>query len=131
MNSKSAILELYPWIDSEFVKKLLNKSDNDEACTVESFNVEKGARDGQNFSSNTIRLIVNLSQTNNQSNNLSNKRRRVYFLKICLQTEDFLKACEECFYYEKEIEAYNEIIPAVEALLLSIEFPTQLAPRSI
>lgn len=124
MSFKKSILELYPWIDLEFVQKLVNKSDYDKNLMVESFRAEKGVRDGKNFSSSTIRLFVNLQQTSNQSNRL-----KVYFLKVCLRTEDFLKACEECLYFEKEIEVYGKILPAVEELLQSINVPEQFAPK--
>lgn len=82
-----------------------------------------------NFSSQTIRLTVNLFDNNNPSNAFTQQRK--YFLKICLQTEDFRKACEECFYYEKEAEVYNAIIPTVEELLRSIEEPAQFAPKLV
>ncbi len=120
MSLKNSILELYPWIDLNFVQTLVNKSDYDKNLIVTSFRVEKGVHDGKNFSSNAVRLFVNVSNqpADNQSNIL-----RVYFLKICLQTEDFMKACEECLYYEKEIEVYNDIVPAVEELLQSIDVP--------
>lgn len=124
MSVQNIILELYPWIDLHFVQTLVNKSDFDKNLTVDSFRVEKGVHAGKNFSSNTIRLFVNLLETDNKSNAL-----RVYFLKICLQTEDFAKACEECLYYEKEIEIYNDIIPAAEELLQSIGISAQFAPK--
>ncbi|KAJ6647542.1 Scavenger receptor class B member 1 [Pseudolycoriella hygida] len=108
--------------DLKFVQMVVNKSDRDR--TVESYRVEKGVLDGQNFSSNTIRLFVNLHPTDDRTN-----VKRNYFLKICLKTEDFLKACEECLYYEKEIEVYSKILPTVEESLRSINEPGQLAPK--
>lgn len=125
--SSKAILESHPWINLDFVQKLVNNSN--ENSIVNSFFVEKGVGDGKNFSSHTIRLIVYLVPNNNPSKEI--KQQKVYFLKICLQTEEFLKACEESFYYEKESEIYNTIIPAVEKLLKSIELPTQIAPKSV
>lgn len=117
--------ELYPWINLDFVQRLVNNnSNNDTNFIVTSFRTEKGVHDGSNFSSNAIRLFVNLTQTNDQSNSL-----RVYFLKICLQTEDFVKACDECFYYEKEIEVYTKIIPAIEELLQSINVPQRITAK--
>lgn len=124
MSLKNSILELYPWIDLDFVQTLVNKSDYGKDLIVKSFRAEKGVEDGKNFSSSTIRLCVNLLPTNNQSDVL-----RKYFLKVCLQTEEFAKACEECLYYEKEIEVYNEILPAAEELLQSINTPAQLAAK--
>lgn len=124
MSLKNTILELYPWIDLDFVQTLVNKSDDGKNLTVESYRAEKGVHDGKNFSSTTIRLFVNLLPTNNQSNTS-----RKYFLKVCLQTEEFAKACAECLYYEKEIEVYNDIIPATEELLQSINVSAQLAAK--
>lgn len=122
MSSKNIILEMHPWIDLDFVQALVNKSNYERNLTVESFHVEKAVNDGKNFCSNTVRLVVDIFQN-------VNVLRRVYFLKISLQTEDFVKAAEECFYYEKEIEVYNDIIPAAEELLESIKVPTQFAPK--
>lgn len=124
LSLKKTLSELFPWIDQDFVQTLVNRSDFDKSLTVESFRAEKGVRDGKNFSSNTIRLFVNLPRACNQANRL-----RVYFLKVRLQTEAFVKACEECLYYEKEIEIYTKIIPAVEELLQSINVPEQFAPK--
>lgn len=124
MSLKNTILELYPWIDLDFVQMLVNKSDCGNNFNVKSFQAEKGVQDGKNFSSNTIRLLVNLFEPGNQSNFV-----RKYFLKVSLQTEDFIKACEECLYYEKEIEVYEKIIPAVENLLRSINEPAQFAAK--
>ncbi|XP_037024113.1 uncharacterized protein LOC119066001 [Bradysia coprophila] len=124
MSSENNIFELHPWIDMEFVQMLVRKSDCDKNLTVTSFRAEKGVHDGKNFSSSAIRLHVNIFPVNDHS-----IMSRVYFLKVCLQTEDFAKACEECLYYEKEIEVYTEIIPAVERLLHSIEAPARFTAK--
>lgn len=120
------ISELYPWINLDFVRMLVEKSDPNQNLTVQSFRTGKAVDDGSNFSSNAIRLFVDLLRTDDQTN-----LTRVYFLKICLRTEDFLKACSECLYYEKEIEIYHQILPEVEALLQSINVPSRFTPRYI
>lgn len=45
MSSQRTILELYPWIDLDFVKTLVNKSDSNANLTVESFFAEKGVHE--------------------------------------------------------------------------------------
>lgn len=126
MSLEIAVSELYPWLDLDFVQTLINRSNAEHNFTVASFRAEKGVHDGKNFSSNTIRLFVNLLHADNQSNTS-----KVYFLKVCLQTEDFAKACEECLYYEKEIEVYDDIMPAAVELLRSINVPAELAAKFV
>lgn len=125
------ILELYPWIDLNFVNNLITNSECDEDLIIESYQAENAVSEGQNYSSHMIRLIVHLKNKSDVNQMKMCKIKRTYFLKICLQTEEFLKICNECNLYEKEIEAYNRIIPAVEELLNSIQMKTQIAPKYV
>lgn len=96
MSSRSKnILELYPWIDLNFVNDLINKSECNKNVIVESYQAENAVSEGQNYSSHVIRLIVYLHKSDNNQLKMC-KIQKTYFLKICLQTEEFLKICDEC-----------------------------------
>lgn len=92
---------------------------------VDSFHTGDFESNGQNFSSFLIRLIVNLRERDNHSN-VSQKS---FFVKGSLDTEDIANIMKEALLFEKEIEVYTKILPAVEELLAAIGKPTHIGPK--
>lgn len=124
MSAASSSLGSFPWIDAQFVQNLVNKSESGDKWTVASYYNGSLDNEGQNFGSDTIRLIVNLRGRDN-----AEVLRKSYFMKICLKSDQFKGVADESLLFEKEIEVYNGILPAAEDLLRSIDVPASLAPR--
>lgn len=126
MSSECDFLKSFPWIDLQFVQNIIDKAESEKnAWEIESFYSGNFENNGQNFSSHMIRLIVNLRYRANHSKVI----RKAFFVKICLTTEDFENVLKESLLFEKEIEAYSKILPAVEELLESIGMPTHIGPK--
>lgn len=126
MSTHNNVLELFPWITSNFVQSLIENSEANKNVILESFNAQKCFNDGENFSSYMIGLRVVF---NNKNENEGNEYQRDFLLKIAIQTKDYIQICEECLIYEREIEAYTKILPAVDKLLESVGVSGQIAPR--
>lgn len=125
MSTAGNTLESFPWIDTQFVQNLANKSECSDNWEVKSFHAGSSVDDGQNFSSDTIRLVVSLQDRCDPTKTLQ----KSYFFKMCLKSAQFEGVLKENFNFEKEIEVYSKIIPAVEELLDSIGMPTQVGPK--
>ena len=118
------MVEFYPWITFEFVQKLIEQSEPNKNVILKSFNAKKCFNDGENFSSVMVGLEVLFEDVNE-----GNEKQRNFLMKVAIQTEDYNKICEECLIYEKEIEAYTIVLPAVEKSLDLVEVSGQIAPR--
>lgn len=125
MSSNTISLESFPWITAQFVDDLISKSESGDNWEVESFNIGNFDNNGQNFSSIIIRLIVNLRDRNIHSNAV----KKTFFVKMSINSESFANVSKESLLFEKEIEVYSKILPAVEELLESIGMPTQIGPK--
>lgn len=125
MSSNTISLESFPWITPQFVDDLIRKSEGGDNWDVESFDIGNFENNGQNFSSIIIRLNVNIRERSNQSNLV----KKSFFVKMTIKSEDFANASKESLLFEKEIEVYSKILPAVEELLESIGVPTQIGPK--
>lgn len=123
MSQPEQFLELFPWIDSHFVQKLVNKS-KDSRCEVQSFQISDFDNNGQNFGSRIFRLSVELCLNGTQL-----EATELYFVKMCLKSKEFDGVMKESLLFEKEIEVYSKILPAAEKLLESIDMPIQFAPK--
>lgn len=118
-------LELFPWISSNFVQSIIEKSERNNNVVLKSFNAKQCFNEGENFSSHMISMKVVFE------NGIEDEKQRDFLLKIAIQTEEFAKICKECLIFEREIEAYTKVLPAVEKLLESIGVGGQIAPRCI
>lgn len=125
MSTVDKSLDSHPWIDAQLVQHLVNKSEGENNWNVKSFHNGSSVEDGQNFSSDTIRLVVDLQDRCDATKTL----RKSYFFKICLKSPEFEGVLKENLNFEKEIEIYTKILPAVEELLESIGVPTQMGPK--
>lgn len=123
MSAEYKIFELFPWITPSFVQNLIKKSEQSENVTLKSFDAQKCFNNGENFSSYMIGLKTIFESESD------GEKSRDFLLKIAIQTEDFQKICQETLLYEREIEAYTNVLPAVEELLKSVGESGQIAPR--
>lgn len=124
MSAQSDILELFPWITTNFVQSLLEKSERNKSVLLKSFNAKKCFNDGENFSNHMIGLKVVFEHGND-----SDTKQRDFLIKIAIQTKEFTKLNEECLIYEREIAANTMVVPAVEKLLESVGVHCIIAPR--
>lgn len=124
MSTQKNVQELFPWVTSSFVQNLIVKSELNKKVTLKSFDIKRCFDDGEGFSSILIGLNVVF-----EIENVNNEKQRDFILKIAILTEDYRKICEECLIYERETEAYTNILPAIEKLLESVGVPGQIAPR--
>lgn len=125
MSTDGNSLDSHPWINTQLVQNIVNKSEGSNDWEVKSFHNGNSVDDGQNFSSDTIRLAVDLNNRSDPTKTM----KKSYFFKICLRSPEFEGVLKENFNFEKEIEIYEKILPAVEELLQSIGVPTQMGPK--
>lgn len=123
MTAKNNIFELFPWITSSFVQTLIEKSEQSKQVALKSFTANKCFEGGESFSSTMIALAVFYDDGN------GNEKKNDFLVKIALQTEEYIKLCEESLIYEKEIETYTKILPAIKIALESNGVCGQIAPR--
>lgn len=119
-----SIFEQFPWITKAFVQEVIENAEPDKCVVVKSFDVSFAFKNGENFSSHMIALVVNFT---NQTD--STEEQRNFLIKIAIQTEGIAKINEECFNYETEIEVYTKILPAVVKCFNSIGIFDRIAPR--
>lgn len=120
MCDKINISKLFPWITESFVQNLIEITERSKQVILTDFTPKKCFDSGESFSSTMIALRVVFNDDN------GNEKERDFLIKIALQTDEYVKLCEECLIYEKEIETYTKILPAIESAL---ELEGQIAPR--
>lgn len=127
MSEISNISKLFPWITSDFVQKVIEKSEKSKDVILESFTTKKCFNDGENFSSYMIGLNVFFQKS------VENGEKQVcssnFLLKIAIQTEEYAKIEKECLVYEREIAVYTQVLPAFERLYESVGIFERIAPR--
>lgn len=124
MSAANNITTLFPWITSSFVQHLIVRSEQRKGVTVKSYIVKKCFESGENFASCMVGLEVLVDNGSDGSED-----KRDFLIKIAIPTEEFSRLCEECLYYEKEIEAYTKILPAIDSALNFVEESDDIAPR--
>lgn len=123
MCEKINISKLFPWITRSFVQKLIEKSEQNEQVVLKDFSTKKCFDSGLSFSSTMIALRVLIDDGH------GDEKERDFVIKIALQTEEYSRLCEECLIYEKEIETYTKILPAIKNALELQGNSGQIAPR--
>lgn len=124
MSAANNIATLFPWITSSFVQHLIVRSEQRNDVTIKSFSVKKCFESGENFASYMVGLEVFVDNGSDVGED-----KRDFLIKIAIPTEDFSRMCAECLYYEKEIEAYTKVLPAIDSALNSVEESADIAPR--
>lgn len=115
----------HSWITFQLVENLIRRSREDSEIKLKKFTVQEATGKAENFCSNIVRVSAtyaldsksHLEQTQN------------FIVKSSIEVGDFNSLNVEVAYFPKEIAIYDEILPAMEKLLLSIGDKTQIAPR--
>lgn len=123
MSAENNIVTLFPWITSSFVQHIIARSEQRKDVTLKSFSVRKCFESGENFASYMVGLEVFIDNGSDVSD------KRDFLIKIAIPTDEFSRMCEECLYYEKEIETYTKILPAIDGALNSAGVSADIAPR--
>lgn len=124
MGEEQRIFELFPWITPAFVQKIIENAEPNKSIDVKSFDVSFAFKNGENFSSHMIALVVHFT---NRSDGI--EERRNFLIKIAIQTDEIAMVNKECHNYETEIEMYTKILPAVENCFSSVGLIDRIAPR--
>lgn len=124
MSKESGIFEQFPWITPAFVRKVVENSESNKCIVVKSFDVSFAFKNGENFSSHMIALVVSFTS---QIDGI--EKQRNFLIKIAIQSEDIAMINKECHNYETEIEVYTKILPAVEKCFELIGIFNRTAPR--
>lgn len=110
------ILDAFPWICNELFEKCL--TDQGEAIKVDQFAVEPAFGNGENYSSQLLKVNVK------------------YFDKSVLKSKQLIikttlgeKLVRSRDVFAKEICIYQEIIPQFVHILNSVKIPAKLAPK--
>lgn len=122
--SDQTSVELFPWITSTFIQNLIENAELSKSIVVKSFNAQFAFKNGENFSSHMISLVVIFVNKNDTV-----EKKRNFLVKVAIQTDDIAQVNEECHIYETEIEVYTKILPAVEKCFNSIGLCVRIAPR--
>lgn len=122
--SEQSIFELFPWMNADFVKKVVENYERSENVSLKSFDAKSAFKSGENFSIHMITLAVNFTDKNKDL-----EKQKEFLMKIAIQTEGYAHVCNECHIYEREIEAYMKILPAIGKCFDSIGETFQIAPR--
>lgn len=83
MSKESDIFELFPWITPAFVQKVVENSESTKCIAVKSFDVSFAFKNGENFSSHMIALVVIFTMQNDGI-----EKQKKFLIKIAIQTED-------------------------------------------
>lgn len=113
------------WITFQLVENLVRRSREDNGIKLKTFTVQAAIGKAENFCSNIVRIsatyVLNSESQFEQTQN--------FIVKSSIEVGDFNSLNVEVAYFPKEIAIYDEILPAMETLLLSIGDKTQIAPR--
>lgn len=120
---EQSVSKSFPWINSDFVQKVVRYSEADECVVLNSFDAKLAFKSGENFSSHMVALRATFK---NKTKGI--EKQKYFLVKISLQTEEFTKMCQECHVYEREIEAYTKVLPALEKCFNKLGISGRIAP---
>lgn len=123
MSATRNIFDSFPWINLSFVQTVIENSEQSKQVALKSFTANKCFEGGESFSSTMIALTVVYDDGN------GNEKKSDFLVKIALQTKEYIELCKESLIYEKEIETYTKILPAIERALAAKGVCGQIAPR--
>lgn len=123
-NQHIKLQSTYPWIDNSVFEEVLRIDFPTENIVVENYCLKAALAYGENYSSQMIRAKVNytINGVNKEIN---------FIIKTVVADESFEEeiARERKKVFNKEISAYDEVLPKVRDLLKSIGDNTKLYGR--
>lgn len=119
MDSSGEFYKIYPWINKNFFENILRKDVGNDNLTVTHFSIKAALGKGENYSSQMIRANVNYKY-NNKENTIS----------LIIKAELIVnEVSAESGMFFKEIHIYENILPELHKLLLSIGDDTKLSAK--
>lgn len=117
--------QLYPWISNEFFTRILRKNQSDATLIVHEYQLEAALAKGENFGSQILRAkILYCKSDGDESQRIS------LIIKAAIANNPQMDAFNaEMGWFEREIVIYQQIIPEVNKLLLSIGDVSQMTPK--
>lgn len=113
------------WITFDIIENLIRRSKEDNGLKLKTFTVHEAIGKAENFCSN----IVRVSATFRCDSQPSLDQTQNFIVKSAIEIDDFGTLNDEVNYFPKEIVVYEQILPEVQKLLLSIGDRSQIAPR--
>lgn len=120
-----SVVAFTSWITFDLVENLIKRSHGDNCLKLKTFAVNDAVGKADNFCSN----IVRVSATFGHDSSISIERTQNFIVKSSLGGNEIDSISTEVGYFPKEINIYDEILPEVERLLLSLGDKTKFAPR--
>lgn len=126
--SDKTVFDLFPWITRNFIQSFIEKSVSNESVAIKSFEAKLAFKNGECFCSDMVALSVVLVYNDSVKNEAVEKQKD-FLIKIAITTEAMAKISEECHFFEREAEAYANVLPALEKCFHSVGVFTEIAPR--
>lgn len=111
------------WITFDLIERLVQGSKGDNKCKLRTFNGDDAIEKAEFFCSNIVRVSAIFCSDS------SFEQTRNFIVKSSLEDDEFDSLNNEVAYFLKEIIVCDEILPAVEEMLLSIGEKKRIAPR--
>lgn len=123
----NTVLRMIPkkWITFDLIQDSVRKSEQNTETELKSFSVHEAVGKAENYCSD----IVRVSSIFTTAGAVATEQRRSFIVKSSIETTEYDSLNEEVSYLPKEIKIYDQILPAVAQLLLSIDDDTQIAPK--
>lgn len=113
----------HSFLNKTFFENVLQKKHNDPGLVVDSFELKPALGKGENYSSDIIRAVINFTT------GISDQHSEQFILKVGLSNSNMSDMLEKYDVFHREIVVYDQILPVIQSLLLSINDKTKLAPR--
>lgn len=121
------VFDLFPWITQDFVQSIIEKSESNKCIAIKSFDAKLAFKNGECFCSDMVALTIVYVYNSNNNENIEIQKN--FLIKIAIQTPDMVKISEECHFFEREAEAYTNVLPALEMCFQKIGIFNKIAPR--
>lgn len=116
----------YPWISNAFFEKILRREHKDDTIIVNDYTLKPALGKGENYASQMLRVRVNFTSIKDPSaNHIS------LIVKTVVGNAEVAAVSAELNVFHKEIYTFQQIIPEVEKLLLSIGDHSRLSAKYV
>lgn len=112
----------YPWLTKEFFQKILCCDNSNSIISVNNYAVKAALAHGENYTSQMLRANVSYECD-------GKKCEKRFIVKAALANKELKAMLDELRLFEKEIIIYQEVLPEVEKLLVSIGDHTKLSAK--
>lgn len=96
------------WINNDLIQQVLQKSEKNNTIRVVKVSAKAASAKGDNYTSEVLRLTVDLRMTNNEDKEIENKRSLI--IKIAHTSSDVHKELVNIFDYYKDGNKLNFIL---------------------